>query len=160
MFLNVPSLWATQPPIGYAVDRTWIVKGSGGSRPAAVEGVDFTLTENDTKLVARINQYLAFRILPSRVAKGRNLYFRIYMPYNIQIAVWGSGNAFSRWYTPGWHTVLCEYMTNGTNRYTIDGAVIYTGSIIAAPDFYGVGVGTILFDIGNRGGVPPAGAEW
>lgn len=160
MFLNVPSMGATQAPIGYAVDRAWIVKGTGGNRPAAVEGYDFTLTENDTKLVAKINQYLAFRVLPSRAAKGRNLYFRVYFPYNIQIAVWGAGNAFSRWYSPGWHTVQCEYMLNGTCRYTIDGAVLYTGSVFGVPDFYGVGVGTILFDIGNRGGTLPANYEW
>lgn len=161
MLLNVATIGSSAPPLGLAVDRAWIVKGSGGNRPNAVENVDFQLTENDTKLVTKVNQYLAWRMLLSRAAKGRNLCFRVYFPYNVQIAVWGAGgNAFSRWYTPGWHMVQCEYMTNGYSRYTVDGAVLYTGTIFGVPDFYGIGVGTILFDIGNRGGTPPQYYEW
>ena len=46
------------------VNRGWIVKGTGSNRPAAIEGTDFTLTELDTKFVARYNQYMAFNLLP------------------------------------------------------------------------------------------------
>jgi hypothetical protein len=161
MLLNVPSLGATQPSINKAVDRAWIVKGSGGgSRPSAVENVDFRLSESDTKLEILVHQYLAYRMLYSRAAKGRNLCFRVYFPFETQIAVWGAGNAFSTWYPAGWHLVQCEYMTNGYCRYTIDGVVRYTGTIFGVPDFYGVGRGTVLFDIGNRGGTPPQYYEW
>lgn len=160
MLLNVASLGATST-IGLAIDRSWIVKGTGSNRPSSIEGVDHVLTEFDSKFQALKNQYYACRILPSRVANGAVLYFRIYFFTSTQIAVWGSGGAaFSAWFPVGWHTVKCEYFANGQNRYTVDGTVRYSGTNRGSPDFYWTGAGTMLVDIGNRGGVLPAGCEW
>ena len=51
-------------------------------------------------------------------------------------------------------------MLSGIDAYYIDNALIYAGAVRGVPDFYWSGVQTILFDVGNRGGVLPAGCEW
>jgi len=143
------------------INRAWIVKGTGSNRPAATEGVDFTLTETDTKFVALRNQYMAFNFLP-RYEAGvtKKLYMRFYIGLSTQVAVWGNGNAFSRWFGAGWHTFHLEYYANGQNAYYIDGILLHSGVVRGVPDFYWTGAQTILFDVGNRGGVLPAGYEW
>lgn len=160
MLLNTINLGGElqlRPP----VNRSWIVKGTGGNRPAAIEGSDFTLTEMDTKFVANYNQYMAFN-LQSRYVAGVTK--KLFLVFNIglttQIAAWGSGNAFSRWYGAGWHTMHIEYYANGHNAYYIDGVLLYSGAIVGIPDFYWNGAQTILFDVGNRGSALPAGYEW
>lgn len=160
MLLNTITLGAefqARPPI----NRGWIVKGTGNNRPLAVEGSDFILTEIDTKFEARYNQYMAFNLQQRYVAGvTKKLFLRFYVGLSTQVAVWGSSNAFSRWYPAGWHTLRCEYYANGQNAYYVDDVLMHSGSIRGIPDFYWVGVQTLLFDVGNRGGVLPAGYEW
>lgn len=146
-----------RPPI----NRGWIVKGTGSNRPAAIEGTDFQLTEVDTKFVALRNQYMAFNLQPRYVAgETKKLFMRFYIGLSTQVAVWGNGNAFSRWFGAGWHEFRIEYYSNGHNAYYIDGALMHAGAVRGIPDFYWSGSQTILFDVGNRGGTLPAGFEW
>lgn len=146
-----------RPPI----NRGWIVKGTGSNRPAAIEGSDFTLTELDTNFVARYDQYMAFNLQARYVAgETKKLYFRFYLARSAQVAVWGNGNAFSRWFGAGWHDFRLEYYSNGHNAYYIDNALMHAGAVRGIPDFYWSGTQTILFDVGNRGGILPAGYEW
>ena len=63
MFLNIMTAPA-KSKYGNVIDRTWIVKGPSNARVPAVEGSDFTLTEDDTKFVMPINQY--FTIIMQR----------------------------------------------------------------------------------------------
>lgn len=102
MLLNTITIGAEFQPRA-PINRAWIVKGTGSNRPAATEGVDFTLTETDTKFVALRNQYMAFNFLPRYVAGvTKKLYMRFYVGLSTQVAVWGNGNAFSRWFGAGW----------------------------------------------------------
>lgn len=160
MLLNLQMSGAVST-LGLAINRAWIVKGTGSNRPPAIEGYDFTLTENDSLFKCLRDQWYACNMLPTRVQAGKTLYFRIHFNSSVQIAVWGNlGSAFYAWYNAGWHTVKCEYFENGQNRYTIDGVVRYSGPNRGVPDFYWGGVQTLTVDIGNRGGVLPAGCEW
>ena len=147
---------------GNVIDRSWIVKGPSTSRHLAEEGVDFTLTEDDTKFYMPIGQYFTIIMLPSRAvgAAGKSLYFRFYLSSTVQVGLWKDGLAFAVSLGTGWHTARCDHFANGQNRYTIDGVVRYNGPKRWGIDFYWSGPRTIFFDVGNRGGVLPDGCEW
>lgn len=147
---------------GKVIDRTWIVKGPSTSRVPAIEGSDFTLTEDDTKFVMPINQYFTIIMQRQRVreAAGKSLYFRFYLSNTVQVGVWKDGLAFAINLGVGWHTARCDYYANGQNRYVIDGVTRYSGPKREAIDFYWSGPRTFYFDVGDRGGVLPADCEW
>lgn len=153
-------------PLGEGIiNLAWVVKGTGSNRPYAIRGTDFEVGDGLTKFTALKSQYIAFNLTSRFPALGgaRKLYFRVYLPTTIQIAVWGvGGNAFSTNFGAGWHTVQCDYAADGTNKYYIDGALRYSGTIRGIPDFYWNGVSghTVLFDTGSRGGTLPAGYTW
>lgn len=161
MFLSVMTT-PSRSKYGKVIDRSWIVKGPSNARLPAKEGVDFTLTEDDTKFVMPINQYFTIIMQPSRIAEsvGKSLYFRFYLSSTVQVGMWKDGLAFAVNLGAGWHTARCDYYANGQNRYVINGVVQYQGPKRWAIDFYWGGPRTIYFDVGDRGGVLPDGCEW
>ena len=69
MFLNLMTV-PDRSKYGKVIDRSWIVKGPSNARLPAKEGVDFTLTEDDTKFSMPINQYFTIIMLPSRAVEA------------------------------------------------------------------------------------------
>lgn len=161
MLMNLMSAPVTSS-YGKVIDRSWIVKGPYTNRKPAVEGVDFTLTEEDTKFNMIVNQYFTVIMLPSRAvgAAGKSLFFRVYVNDTVQAGLWKDGLAFALDISAGWHTFRCDHFANGQNRYTVDGVVRYNGPKRWGVDFYWSGPRTIFFDVGGRGGVKPSDCEW
>jgi len=147
---------------GKVVDRSWAWKGPSTTRVPAIEGVDYTLSEDDTKFVMTTNQYFTLVMLRERARNsvGKSLYFRFYLSNTVQVGVWSNGVAFALDLGAGWHTARSDYYADGQNRYTIDGVVRYTGPKREVIAFYWTGPRTFYFDVGDRGGVLPANCEW
>lgn len=147
-------------PMLSGIDASWVMKGAWPNRVNAIEGVDYKLTESDTKLEILKWQVNTIRFQAARIVAPSALFLRIYVPYTASIELWGGTAAFRVDCPAGWHTLKLEFFANGQNRYTLDGVVRYTGTIRGAVFVVWTGSGTLLADIGNRGGVLPAGFEW
>lgn len=147
-------------PMLSGLDPSWVMKGTWQDRFNAIEGVDYRLSESDTKLELLRPQVIAVRLLESRITAPSSLFLRLYMPFAGKIELWGSTAAFLVDCAAGWHALKLEFFASGQNRYTLDGVVRYTGTIRGAVYAGWTGSGTMLVDIGNRGGVLPDGCEW
>lgn len=158
MLLNVMDVKGL--PMLSGVDASWVMKGAWPNRFNAVEGVDYRLTESDTKLEILKWQVNTIRFYVERIVASSALFLRIYVPYTSSIELWGATAAFRVECPAGWHSLKLEFFANGQNRYTLDGVVRYTGTIRGAVYVVWTGSGTLLADIGNRGGALPAGFEW
>ena len=156
-----------RPNFLFATDVMWRKDVSGTGWRPAIEGTEFEFSDTDQTVVKFLpGGFNTFYSISFPYIAGKSLFFRFKFNGTYDRCVmqpWNNGALFTAGITPNqWYEAKVTYNAT-SSRWLLNNSQWYDGSKLAEPSFFfGLfgGPNSVEFDVGQNGGLPPAGFEW